>query len=185
MTGCRTYRAKTVTLFAAHSAAVVAFAVILLGGLRCLPEALAQQGRVSSLPVPRFVSLRTNPVNLRTGPGIRYPVAWVYQRRYLPVEITDEFDTWRRIRDHKGAEGWVHQSMLSGRRTGLVSDGLSPLYKGSTTASTIIARVEPGVVITIDRCPEQTEFCLIEADGFKGWLRRGLFWGLYDGEYVD
>ena len=147
--------------------------------------AYAQQGRVSSLPLPRFVSLRTNPVNLRAGPGVRYPVSWVYQRRLLPVEIIDEFENWRRIRDHEGEEGWVHQSMLSGQRTGIVSGDVSPLYKGSTSASAIIAQVSPGVVITVDRCPEQTEYCLVDADGIEGWLKRGVFWGLYDGEHID
>ena len=150
-----------------------------------ISTAYAQQGRVSSLPLPRFVSLRTNPVNLRAGPGVRYPVSWVYQRRLLPVEIIDEFENWRRIRDHEGEEGWVHQSMLSGQRTGIISGDVSPLYKGSTPASAIIAQVSPGVVVSVDRCPEQTEYCLVEADGIKGWLRRGVFWGLYDGENVD
>ncbi len=147
--------------------------------------AAQELGRVSSLPIPRFVSLRTDPVNLRTGPGTRYPITWVYQRRLLPVEVVDEFDTWRRIRDPDGEEGWVHQSMLSGERTGLVSGDVSPVYKGSTTASTIVAQISPGVVIRVERCPEQIEFCLIEADGIEGWLRRGLFWGLYDGETID
>ena len=171
--------------FAVHAAVAVALVLLTLGEFGFVSHVFVQQGRVSSLPVPRFVSLRTNPVNLRSGPGVRYPVAWVYQRRHLPVEITDEFDNWRRIRDPEGTEGWVHQSMLSGQRTGLVSSDISPVYKGSNTASALIARVSPGVVILVERCPEQTEFCFIEAGGIKGWLRRGLFWGLYDGEYID
>lgn len=142
-------------------------------------------GRVSSLPIPRYVSLRTSPVNLRSGPGVRYPVAWVYQRRHLPVEVTDEFDTWRRVRDIDGAEGWVHQSMLSGQRTGIVSAQTTPLYKGSTPSSAVVANVSAGVVITVDRCPENIDFCLVEAGDFKGWIRRGLFWGLYDDETID
>ena len=79
----------------------------------------------------------------------------------------------------------MHQSMLSGQRTGIVSGDVSPLYKGSTPASAIIARVSPGVVITVDRCPEQTAYCLVEADGIRGWLKRGVFWGMYDGEHID
>jgi SH3-like domain-containing protein len=150
-----------------------------------IPPVQAQQGRVSSLPVPRFVSLRTEPVNMRTGPGVRYPVTWVYQRRNLPVEITDEFDTWRRVRDPDGAEGWVHQSMISGQRTGFVTALDSFLYKGSAPSSAVIAQISAGVVVTVERCPKQTEFCLVEASGTKGWLRRGVFWGLYDGEFID
>ena len=173
-----------------YAVTVAAIAVIALSTAHLrLPQwvstADAQQGRVSSLPVPRFVSLRTDPVNLRTGPGVRYPVTWVYQRRLLPVEITDEFENWRRIRDHEGAEGWVHQSMLSGQRTGIVSGEVALLYKGSTSASAIVARVSPGVVITVDRCPVQTAYCLVDAGGITGWLKRGAFWGLYEGEYID
>ncbi len=136
-------------------------ATLMTGFVFISPTVSAQQGRVSSLPLPRFVSLRTEPVNMRTGPGVRYPVMWVYQRRNLPVEITDEFDTWRQIRDPDGEEGWVHQSMLSGQRTGLVTNDTS------------------------FRCPKQTELCLVEANGTKGWLHRDLFWGLYEDESVD
>lgn len=148
-------------------------------------DAAPQRGRVSDLPVPRFVSLRTEPVNMRTGPGIRYPVTWVYQRRTLPVEVTDEFDTWRRVRDPDGAEGWVHQSMLSGQRTGVLKGPVSPLYKGSTVSSAVVAQISPEVLLTVDRCPRQVDFCLVETGGKKGWLRRGLFWGLYDGEIIE
>ena len=69
------------------------------------------------LPLPRFVSLRANQVRLRTGPGVQYPIEWVYQRQYLPVEIIAEYRTWRKIRDWQSTQGWVHQSMLSGNRT--------------------------------------------------------------------
>lgn len=160
-------------------------ATLMTGLVFISPTVSAQQGRVSSLPLPRFVSLRTEPVNMRTGPGVRYPVMWVYQRRNLPVEITDEFDTWRQIRDPDGEEGWVHQSMLSGQRTGLVTNDTSFLYKGSAPSSAVIAEVSAGVVIIVDRCPKQTELCLVEANGTKGWLHRDLFWGLYVYESVD
>lgn len=150
-----------------------------------LDSTVLAQGRVSTLPLPRFVSLRTEPVNMRTGPGIRYPVTWVYQRRTLPVEITDEFDTWRRVRDPDGAEGWVHQSMLSGQRTGVFTGPVSSLYKGSTQSSAVVAQLSPGVVLVVDRCPRQVNFCFVEAGGKKGWVERGLFWGLYNNEIIE
>lgn len=122
---------------------------------------------------------------MRTGPGVRYPVTWVYQRRNLPVEITDEFDTWRQVRDPDGAEGWVHQSMLSGQRTALITQPSSPLFKGSAPSSAKIAELESGVVVLVDRCPKQTDLCLVEAGETKGWVGRDLFWGLYEGEFID
>lgn len=179
---------------ASHLIVAVGLLVSILGGIHdhrvILPAAaqednVTKQGRVSGLSIPRFVSLRTDPVNMRTGPGIRYPVTWVYQRRTLPVEVTDEFDTWRRVRDPDGAEGWVHQSMLSGQRTGVFNGPVSPLYKGSTLSSAVIAQVSPGVLLTVDRCPRQVDFCLVEVGDKKGWLKRGLFWGLYEDEIIE
>ena len=77
------------------------------------PRALPGVPVGTGLPIPRFAVLRSDEVNLRTGPGPRHPVDWVIRRRDLPVEITAEFDTWRRIRDIEGTEGWVHQSLLT------------------------------------------------------------------------
>src|SRR5438876_886029 len=82
-----------------------------------------------NLPVPRFVSLRSEQVNVRTGPGERYPIEWVFTRRDLPVEIVAEFENWRKIRDSEGSEGWVHQRMLAGRRSVLVRDKVRELHR--------------------------------------------------------
>ena len=88
------------------------------------PEVYAQSvGEVTKMPIPRFVSMRGDQVFARTGPGTRYPIKWVFQRKNLPVEIVQEFDTWRKIRDIDGEEGWVHQSLLSGKRFGVLKDG--------------------------------------------------------------
>lgn len=158
---------------------VIAVAVLLI----IIPSTgVLAQGASSGLPLPRFVSFRTEPVNMRTGPGVRYPVDWVYNRRLLPVEVIAEFDTWRRVRDPEGVEGWVHQSMLSGQRSGMTTDTVHEVYKGSNETSAVIARLEPGVVFAVERCPRQTEFCLINVGDIAGWVRRTAFWGLYDGE---
>ena len=79
----------------------------------------------SGLPIPRFVSLSADKVFVRTGPALRYPIKWVYQRENMPVEIIQEFDTWRKIRDMDGDDGWVHQSLLSAR-TPAIKAGLPP-----------------------------------------------------------
>ncbi|HKH69397.1 MAG TPA: SH3 domain-containing protein, partial [Reyranella sp.] len=75
-------------------------------------SAAAQQRKGSGLPIPRFASLRSDEVNVRTGPGPRYPIDWVFKRKAMPVEIVAEFENWRKIRDWQGASGWVHQSLL-------------------------------------------------------------------------
>jgi SH3-like domain-containing protein len=77
-------------------------------------------GSISGLPVPRFVSLKPGKVNVRAGPTKDNDVTWVYTRAGLPVEVTAEYENWRRVRDWEGAEGWVYHSLLSGRRTAIV-----------------------------------------------------------------
>jgi SH3-like domain-containing protein len=139
----------------------------------------------TGLPLPRFVSLRAEQVNLRTGPGVRYPIDWVYLRRALPVEIVQEFQTWRKIRDPEGSEGWVHQSMLSGRRTVLTLAGTHSLHTEPRDDAPIVAYVEGGVQAGLIQCPRATDFCRVEVNGTDGWLRRSTFWGVYRNEYID
>ena len=138
----------------------------------------------AGLPLPRFVSLRTNPINMRTGPGVRYPVDWVYQRRHLPVEVVAEFDTWRRIRDPGGSEGWVHQSMLTGRRTGMVKGGTQALRRTNADTAEQVASLEQGVIVNVQRCPAGP-FCRVEVNGLQGWLKRDQLWGVYPDETVE
>jgi SH3-like domain-containing protein len=149
--------------------------VVALGG----SMATAQTAQATGLPVPRFVSLAADTVNVRFGPGQQYPVHWLFQRRGLPVKIVAEFDVWRRIQDHEGDEGWVHSSLLSGRRTVMVQGGeLQPLRRTPSAEARMLARVEPGVIGELFDC--QTGFCLVEVDGRRGWLDAGALWGVLE-----
>ncbi len=139
----------------------------------------------SGLPLPRFVSLRADEVNMRIGPGVRYPVDWVYKRQNLPVEIIAEFGTWRKIRDGQGTQGWVHQSMLSGRRTLLITGQVRTIRAKPDTASPPIARAEPGVVGELLQCDDGAGWCKVKVGGHEGWLRRAEFWGAYTGEAIN
>src|SRR5258708_21135134 len=118
----------------------------------------------SGLPVPRYVSLKSDHVNVRAGPTKDNDVAWVYTRSGLPVEITAEFENWRRVRDSEGAEGWVYHSLLSGRRTAVITmknkDDLAPIYDRADPASSVAARLQAGVVATVKHCA-------------AGWCRLG------------
>src|SRR3954447_23161885 len=110
----------------------------------------------SGLPVPRYVSLKSDHVNVRAGPTKDNDVAWVYTRSGLPVEIKAEFENWRRVRDSEGAEGWVYHSLLSGRRTAVVTmktkDDLAPLYDRPDSSGTVAARLQAGVVAQVKKC---------------------------------
>ncbi len=136
----------------------------------------------TGLPLPRFVSLRAAEINLRIGPGVRYPIDWVYRRRGLPVEVIDEFETWRRIRDHEGTTGWVHQSMLDGRRSVMVTGEARLLRRAPEAGAPGVAHLEAGVIARLEGC--EGDWCRVTVERFDGWLRRGEVFGLYPGEKV-
>jgi SH3-like domain-containing protein len=144
-------------------------------------------GPKSGLPVPRYVSLKPDRVNVRGGPNRDYDVSWVYTRAGLPVEITAESDNWRRIRDWEGAEGWVYHSMLSGRRTAVVSaktkGDLVPLHERADGASALAARLQPGVVAAVKQC--NGTWCRIQGAGFDGFIAQERLWGVYPSEKVE
>jgi SH3-like domain-containing protein len=146
--------------------------------------------RGSGLPVPRFVSLRSDHIYARSGPGMRYPIKWVFQKESLPVEVVQEFDTWRKIKDKDGESGWVHQSLLSGARSVIVqpADPAAPgpvdMRKSADPGSRLVARVEPGVVADLRQC-EDSGPCQITVQGFRGWIDRRFLWGIYPGEKLD
>jgi SH3-like domain-containing protein len=142
-------------------------------------------GKTSSgLPIPRFVTLAAEKVFVRTGPALRYPIKWVYQRESLPVEIIQEFDTWRKIRDMDGDDGWVHQSLLSGDRTGIVKGEANlGIRKDAATDARVIAWLEPNVVAALEAC--HGAWCEIKADGYEGYVERKFLWGIYDSEDFD
>jgi SH3-like domain-containing protein len=137
----------------------------------------------SGLPVPRFASLRSSEVNLRAGPGTDYPVAWVLLRQAWPVEIIAEFEHWRRIRDVDGTVGWVHQTMLSGRRTLVVVGDIATLRARPETDATPVLRAEPGVMGDLVRCGAL--WCEVEIAGRKGWLDRTHIFGVLPDEVID
>lgn len=140
-------------------------------------------GSETQLPIPRFVSLRSDEVNLRAGPRTTYPVEWVYVRRDLPVEIVAEFDVWRKIRDWQGTTGWVHQSMLAGKRTVLITGGDRDLRREPADLAPIVARLASGAIGRLLEC--DGPWCRIEVASYRGWLRREEFWGTYPNETIE
>jgi SH3-like domain-containing protein len=158
-----------------------------------LPAAQAGEqvalGSASGLPVPRFVSLKADKVNVRAGPAKDHDVSFVYNRSALPVEVVAESDNWRRIRDWEGSEGWVYHSLLSGKRTALVApqstakDKLLPLHAKPDAGSRVSARLESGVLGSVKRCNDG--WCRITGHGFDGWIEQTRLFGVYPGEKLE
>ena len=139
----------------------------------------------TGLALPSMVSLRSSLINVRSGPGSRYPIEWVYKQKGAPVEIIAEFELWRKIRDWEGSETWVHKAMLSGRRFVKVTNpGENNIYAKPESDSSVIAKAEAGVVGAIEKCPTQDGMCLIKFDTIKGWMPRKDLYGIYKNEVI-
>jgi SH3-like domain-containing protein len=132
--------------------------------------------------LPRFAVLHADKVNLRAGPGDRYPIQWVYLRKDWPVEIIAQFDHWRRVRDWEGTEGWVHEKMVTNRREVIVTGSIRALRQAPDHNGGLIARAEPGVMAKLLEC--RAEWCRIEAGDRTGWVQRSDVWGVYPNENV-
>ncbi len=191
--GCATGRVK-----ARHSAirsiravlvAVVALGCVLASAWSpALSPAWAGSDAITSgLPVPRFVSLKADRVTVRGGPDKDHDVSWIYTRAGWPVEITAEFENWRRIRDCDGAEGWIYHSLLSGKRMAAVQlknkTDLAPLYQSADVHSAMIARLQVGVLGSVKHCTGT--WCEISGGGFAGWIEQSALWGVYPGEKIE
>lgn len=145
----------------------------------------------SGLPVPRFVSLKSDRVNLRNGPGTEYPTGWVFRRAGLPLEVVKEFEGWRQVRDADGVTGWVLQSFLSGRRTALVLPWerkagagvpVVPIHSGDSASTSVVANVEAGVIADLHSCDGR--WCRVTIEAYSGYIEQKKLWGVYEGEAI-
>lgn len=141
----------------------------------------------SGRQLPRFVSLKSNRVNLRQGPSLDHAIAWEFKRAGLPVEVVNEFEHWRRVRYSDGTQGWVFHSLLSGRRTGVVTPWVKkkqsvPLFSARSTSGAVLARLEPGVLGSVLSC--DGKWCNFALDTVSGWVEQVNLWGVYENEKI-
>ena len=139
--------------------------------------------RGSGLPVPRFVSLKSDVVNMRVGPGHEYPLHWVYVRKNLPLKVISEFDVWRKVVDHEGETGWVHGQLVSLKRYSIITSSNAKLRAEPNQQARVIAILEPGVLMEVQYCERQ--WCRLGTDNAKGWLERRQFWGVLPNEELN
>ena len=120
---------------------------------------------------------------MRSGPGKDYALLWVYQKKGLPVEVIDEYDQWRRVKDLDGSEGWIHQSVLSGRRMVITLEGLHNVYDDADSGSDIIAKVDSETILMTEKCNDY--YCYVIHEKFSGWLKKNVLYGIYDDEKLS
>ena len=168
-----------------HLRAISLIAAIALSGP--VTSAAAAEKNEDGLPLPRFATTRSAPINVRVGPGQKYDLAWIFNKSGMPVEITAEFDIWRKIRDFDGSEGWVQQNLLSGTRAGLVApwkkEGDVPLLANAAEGANVRAYLGPGFKVDVKRC--DGTWCQVDANSggtYTGYVKETDLWGVYQGE---
>ena len=139
-----------------------------------------QRGQVTNLPIPRYVSLKTNEANARRGPSLSHKIDWIYKRQNMPLEIYAEYENWRRVRDFEGLGGWVHYTLLSGKRYVLIKNELLEMRLLPSVESQVIAKVPQFNIANLDKCNK--DWCRIIDNGFKGWVLKSEIWGVYNNE---
>lgn len=143
---------------------------------QAVPAPKIRRGPVTNLPLPRYVSLKTGEGNVRRGPSLTHRIDWVFTRRDMPLQITGEYGHWRRVRDRDGAGGWMHYALLSGVRTVIVEQDLTPMRDKPFEQSQIRAYAEAGVVAELDEC--LIDWCRIESGDQRGWVPKTTLWGV-------
>lgn len=146
-----------------------------------------QRGRETGLPVPRFVSLKSRQARMRVGPSLDYATKWIYTAQGLPMEITEEYGHWRRVRDYAGTSGWMYGALLSGHRTGVIGPWLkatAPLRTEAEVSAAEIAALEARVRLTISSCDGKWCHVKLQKHDLSGYVRQGEIWGVYPAEVV-
>ncbi len=171
----------------AHEAAVKAAAAKAAAKAALPPKAklAADVGTATGLHLPRYAALKSDAVNMRKGPGMKYPIDWLYQRRELPVKILREFDIWRLIEDMDGIKGWVQTGTLNGHRSFVVTTTEPAILRADAhDDADPVAKVMPGAVGRIKTCDAASAWCQVQTGGYKGYLPRSAFWGADPGEAI-
>lgn len=137
----------------------------------------------SGLPVPRFVTLKSDTVNMRVGPGREYPLSWVYKKKNLPVKVIAEFDVWRKVIDHEGTTGWVHSQLVTLKRYALIQSRLTKLYRKADFDSPVVAVADKGVIIELQIC--EAQWCRIATQDLRAFVRREDIWGILENETLN
>ena len=156
--------------------------ILLLNSLKLLCLLLALSSFAAKKDLPRFATMKSNEVNTRVGPGLQYPIAAIFLNPGEPVEIIDESNHWRQIKDFDRETSWVHVSLLSRKRSVIVNSALPvSLFKSPFENAEVIGQVFPNVRCEfLNYCSQS--ICKVKCKGHKGWIAKNNLWGIYEHE---
>ena len=144
---------------------------------------LLASAHASAREMPYYASIKSDEANIRSGPSVRYPIEWLYKRENWPVQVTATFERWRKLTDINGEIGWIHESLLSGKRYAIVkTEGVQEIYRLPLLSSTKVFIVENGVIVEIKEC--KNNWCKIQSARYEGWIKDENLWGVDKGEVI-
>lgn len=154
----------------------IVLGIITLGSLTGAAQTMPD-GRPTptGLEVPRWITLKSNKVRARQGPGLDYRIMWEYRTANLPVQVIAETTEWRKICDPDGSVAWIHRTVASGRRSVFNrSDEAIPIRSSRSDTASVRAMISPRSLVSLDECEEG--WCRVRARKIRGWIpERGIF----------
>ena len=139
--------------------------------------AYAEIGKETGLDIPRYISLKSNDVNIRIGPSKNYPIVIKYIKKNFPLKVIDEYEEWRKVEDFKNNTGWVHKSLISGNRTGIISSKNNKIVNVLNTINgNLIGSIGNGNIVQIKKC--KIDWCFVAFQNYKGWINKKYIWGI-------
>ncbi len=144
----------------------------------------ADIGKETGLEIPRYVSLKSDDANIRVGPSKNYPIEIKYIKKNYPLKVLEEYEEWRKVEDFKKNIGWIHKSLISGTRTGIVlSNDNKTIKLLNTLNGNIIGEIGSGNIVFLERC--KIDWCLVSSPNYKGWIDKKYIWGVKEKEVMN
>ena len=143
----------------------------------------ADIGKETGLEIPRYVSLKSDDANIRVGPSKNYPIEIKYVKRNYPLKVLEEYEEWRKVEDFKNNIGWIHKSLISGNRTGIVlSKDNKNIELLNTLGGNVIGEIGRENIINLEKC--KIDWCLVSREKFRGWIDKQHIWGVKQNEII-
>ena len=143
----------------------------------------ADIGKETGLEIPRYVSLKSNDANIRVGPSMNYPIEIKYITKNYPLKIIEEYEEWRKVEDFKQNSGWIHKSLITGTRTGIILSSDNKTIKLlNTLDGNVIGEIGKGNIVFLEKC--KIDWCLVSSGNYKGWIDKKYIWGVKEKEII-